>query len=199
MLTRALLRKAVALRAASRASGTSCLAIKRFSTEAADASAAANSGASLFSAVGRDIPLSVVSRQARRQARKLEKQPGAGGIGGAAAVKGVRTSSLPSKISFALLAGSVSGSVLWHFLLDEATKKSITDTLGATFLGDIYAFGATKVEELFRPFTEPSREKLLPVRSLACTLTREHCGRNGADWCALAHVCSGLANPASAC
>jgi import inner membrane translocase subunit TIM50 len=168
MLTRALLRNAVALRAASRAGAGSSrfalnrFALKRFSTaEAADASAAASSASSMLSAVGRDIPLTVVSRQARRQARNLEKQPGAG-VGGGAAVKGVRTSSLPSKISFALLAGSVSGSVLWHFLLSEATKKSITDTLGATFLGDIYAFGATKVEELFRPFTDPSREKLLP-------------------------------------
>lgn len=183
MLTRALLRKAVALRAASRTNGAgaSRLAIKRLSTEAADTSAVANSSSSLFSAVGRDIPLNVVSRQARRQARKLEKQPGAGGISDAATVKGVRTSSLPSKISFALLAGSVSGSVLWHFLLDEATKKSITDTLSATFLGDIYAFGATKVEELFRPFTEPSREKLLPVCPLPCALAKERCGRNGAD------------------
>lgn len=182
MLTRALLRKTVALRAANRTNGagTSRLAIKRLSTEAVDASAAANSSSSLFSAVGRDIPLNVVSRQARRQARKLEK-PGAGGTSGAAAAKGVRTSSLPSKISFAVLAGSVSGSVLWHFLLDEATKKSITDTLSATFLGDIYAFGATKVEELFRPFTDPSREKLLPVRSLPCALAKERCGRNGAD------------------
>lgn len=171
MLTRALLRKAVALRAASRTNGASRLAIKRFSTATtADASAAANISSSVFGAVGREIPLNVVSRQARRQARKAEKQPG---VGGAAAVKGVRTSSLPSKISFALLAGSVSGSVLWHFLLDEATKKSIKDTLGATFLGDIYGFGATKVEELFRPFTEPSREKLLPVRVLLCAFAKE--------------------------
>uniref|UniRef100_K3WIV8 Mitochondrial import inner membrane translocase subunit TIM50 n=1 Tax=Globisporangium ultimum (strain ATCC 200006 / CBS 805.95 / DAOM BR144) TaxID=431595 RepID=K3WIV8_GLOUD len=150
MLPRALLRNAVALRSTSR------LAIARFSSPATTTGASS----SVFSAVGRDVPLNVVSRQARRQARKLEKS--AGGLGSAPATKGVRTSSLPSKISFALLAGSVSGSVLWHFILDEATKKSITDILGATFLGDIYALAATKVEDLFRPFTDPSREKLLP-------------------------------------
>lgn len=164
MLTRALLWNAVALRAATTATtaGSSRLAVVRFSSASEGAAVDAATGGSVFSAVGREIPLNVVSRQARRQARQLEKQSGAGG---AAAAKGVRTSSLPSKISFALLAGSVSGSVLWHFILDDATKKSITDTLGATFLGDVYAFGATKVEELFRPFTDPSREKLLPVRN----------------------------------
>lgn len=136
----------------------------RFSTDATANAPSASGG--VFSAVGRDIPLLVVPRQARRQARMLDRAPGA--AGGAAAVKGVRTSSLPSKISFALLAGSVSGGVFWNFVLDEATKKSVTDVLGATFLGDIYAFGAAKVEELFRPFTEPSREKLLPVRHCMC-------------------------------
>ncbi|KAF1323950.1 Mitochondrial import inner membrane translocase subunit tim50, partial [Globisporangium splendens] len=155
MLPRALLRNAAALRSTSR------LAIARFSSASSEGTVVTTgSSSSVFSAVGRDVPLNVVSRQARRQARKLEKS--GGGLGSAPATKGVRTSSLPSKISFALLAGSVSGSVVWHFILDEATKKSITDTLSATFLGDIYAFAATKVEELFRPFTDPSREKLLP-------------------------------------
>lgn len=129
---------------------------RRFTT-----SSAVDSSSSVYAAVGRDVPLTAVARQARRQARLQAKQTADG------AVKGVRSSSLPSKVSFALLAGSVSGSVLWHFLLSDATKKSVADVLGATVLGDMYAFAATKVEELFRPFTDPSREKLLPVRCTA--------------------------------
>lgn len=130
----------------------------------AASSDAAASSSSVFAAVGRDVPFTAVARQARRQARQQAKRVGAGTD--TAAVKGVRSSSLPSKISFALLAGSVSGSVLWHFLLDDATKRSVSDALGATLLGDAYALAATKVEELFRPFTDPSREKLLPVGCL---------------------------------
>ncbi|GMF11892.1 unnamed protein product [Phytophthora lilii] len=41
-------------------------------------------------------------------------------------------------------------------------KTRITDALGATFLGDVYAFLAKKVEETVKPFTDPSRQKLLP-------------------------------------
>ncbi|CAI5735556.1 unnamed protein product [Peronospora destructor] len=107
--------------------------------------------------VGRDIPLKVVPRAERRAARQAAKHST-----DAAEHKVVRTSSLPARISFALLAGSISGSILWHFMLDDSIKFRIKETLGATFLGDVYAFVAKKVQETVKPFTDPSRQKLLP-------------------------------------
>ncbi|KAG6954196.1 hypothetical protein JG687_00011932 [Phytophthora cactorum] len=113
---------------------------------------------SVLAKVGRDIPLKVVPRAERRAARKAAKHS----TDAAAGHKVVRTSSLPARISFALLAGSISGSIVWNFLLDDNIKNRITETLGATFLGDIYAIVAKKVEETVKPFTDPSRQKLLP-------------------------------------
>ncbi|OWZ17252.1 Mitochondrial import inner membrane translocase subunit TIM50 [Phytophthora megakarya] len=114
--------------------------------------------AAVFAKVGRDVPLQVVSRAERRAARKAAKHS----TDAAAGHKVVRTSSLPARISFALLAGSISGSIVWHFLLDDGLKTRIKDTLGSTFLGDVYVVIAKKVEETVKPFTDPSRLKLLP-------------------------------------
>ncbi|CEG36520.1 mitochondrial import inner membrane translocase subunit tim50 [Plasmopara halstedii] len=113
---------------------------------------------SMFAKVGRDIPLRVIPRAERRAARQSTKHSVDTSVGH----KVVRTSSLPAKISFAVLAGSISGSILWHFVLDDKMKNRITDTLGSTFLGDIYTYIAKKVEEAVKPFTDPSRQKLLP-------------------------------------
>lgn len=158
MLVRVVLRCAAVN--AKRAAPTA-LAVRRLTTAAASEGAsatAAPSAETIFANIGRDIPLKVVPREARRQARKLAKKGGAGDV-----KHGVRTASLPSRISLAVLAGSITGSIVWHFVLDEGLKKSISDTLGATFLGDIYAFAGKKVEEVLKPWTDPSRAKLLPV------------------------------------
>ncbi|KAG2526174.1 hypothetical protein BBO99_00004202 [Phytophthora kernoviae] len=125
---------------------------------AVDASAAtsATEVSSVLSKVGRDIALKVVPRGERRALRKAAKHSTDG-----AEVKVVRTSSLPARISFALLASSISGSILWHFL-DDGIKSKVTGALSSTFLGDVYVFVAKKVEETVKPFTDPSRLKLLP-------------------------------------
>ncbi|CAI5723189.1 unnamed protein product [Hyaloperonospora brassicae] len=108
--------------------------------------------------VGRDTPLHVVPRAERRAARQAAAKHSTDGL----EHKVVRTSSLAARVSFALLAGSISGSILWHFVLDERLKTRIRETLRATFLGDVYVFVSKKVEETVKPFTDPSREKLLP-------------------------------------
>ncbi|RLN92725.1 hypothetical protein BBJ28_00017645 [Nothophytophthora sp. Chile5] len=153
MLVRVVLRCAArGVRAAPTASAGACRRLML----AAEASAP-TSASSVFAKVGRDNLLKVVPRAERRAVRQATKHSTDG-----AEAKVVRTSSLPARISMALLAGSISGSILWHFLLDEAIKSRISDMLGATFLGDAYGFVAKKVEETVKPFTDPSRQKLLP-------------------------------------
>ncbi|TDH71605.1 hypothetical protein CCR75_009010 [Bremia lactucae] len=149
------------LRNAQRGVGASAaMAASRQLVHLAEASvpSSVSKASSILSKVGRDIPLTVVPRAERRAARQAVKHSSDGGGGH----KIVRTSSLPAKISFALLAGSISGSIVWHFLLDDSIKSRVTDTLGATVLGDIYSFIAKKVETIVKPFTDPSRLKLLP-------------------------------------
>ncbi|RLN93775.1 hypothetical protein BBJ28_00015119, partial [Nothophytophthora sp. Chile5] len=156
MLVRVVLRCAArGVRAAPTASAGACRRLML----AAEASAptSASEIPSVFAKVGRDTPLKVVPRAERRAVRQATKHSTDG-----AEAKVVRTSSLPARISMALLAGSISGSILWHFLLDESIKSRISDMLGATFLGDAYGFVAKKVEETVKPFTDPSRQKLLP-------------------------------------
>ena len=121
-----------------------------FSSSSPSARVAAN--------VGRDTPLHVVPRAERRAARQAAAKHSTDSL----EHKVVRTSSLPARVSFALLAGGISGSILWHFVLDEQLKRRIRETLGATFLGDVYVFVSKKVEETVKPFTDPSRQKLLP-------------------------------------
>ncbi|KAG7396073.1 Mitochondrial import inner membrane translocase subunit TIM50 [Phytophthora boehmeriae] len=125
---------------------------------AAEASAptSATEASSVLSKVGRDIPLKVVPRAERRALRKAAKHSTDG-----AEAKVVRTSSLPARISFALLAGSISGGIVWHFL-DDSIKSKVKSALSSTPLGDVYVFVAKKVEETVKPFTDPSRLKLLP-------------------------------------
>ncbi|POM60366.1 Mitochondrial import inner membrane translocase subunit TIM50 [Phytophthora palmivora] len=132
-------------------------ACRRLMSAEVSAPSSVSEASSVFAKVGRDIPLKVVPRAERRAARKAAKHSSDAPTGH----KVVRTSSLPARISFALLAGSISGSILWHFL-DEGIKSNIKETLGATFLGDIYVVVAKKVEETVKPFTDPSRLKLLP-------------------------------------
>ncbi|KAJ0399010.1 hypothetical protein P43SY_008330 [Pythium insidiosum] len=132
------------------------LAVRRFLS-----TAAAGSDAAIAAKVGRDVPLKVVARDVRRQARLAQRRAG-GGSAAAGAATAVRTSSLPAKISMGLLVGSISGSVLWAFVLDDATKQQITDALSATPLGDLYEVVAKEVEEIVKPWTEPSKGKLLP-------------------------------------
>ncbi|KAK1930778.1 Mitochondrial import inner membrane translocase subunit TIM50 [Phytophthora citrophthora] len=148
------------LRNAQRMQAHAALGASRRLMLAAEASApsSASEASSIFAKVGRDVPLKVVPRAERRAVRKTVKHS----TDAAAGHKVVRTSSLPARISFALLAGSISGSILWHFILDDGIKERITGTLGSTFLGDIYAVVAKKVEETVKPFTDPSRQKLLP-------------------------------------
>lgn len=148
------------LRNAQRMQARAALGACRRLMLAAEASApsSVSETSSIFAKVGRDIPLKVVPRAERRAARKTAKHS----TDAAAGHKVVRTSSLPARISFALLAGSISGSILWHFMLDDSIKERITGALGSTFLGDIYAVVAKKVEETVKPFTDPSRQKLLP-------------------------------------
>uniref|UniRef100_A0AAV1UU70 Mitochondrial import inner membrane translocase subunit TIM50 n=1 Tax=Peronospora matthiolae TaxID=2874970 RepID=A0AAV1UU70_9STRA len=121
-------------------------------------SSSSSSSSRVTANVGRETPLHVVPRAERRAARQAAAKHSTDGI----EHKVVRTSSLPARVSFALLAGGISGSILWHFVLDEQLKRRIRETLGATFLGDVYAFVSTKVEETVKPFTDPSRQKLLP-------------------------------------
>ncbi|CAH0521174.1 unnamed protein product [Peronospora belbahrii] len=111
----------------------------------------------IFVKVGRNLPLKVVPRAERQAARDAAKHST-----NVLEHKVVRTSSLPARISLALLAGSISGSILWHFILDDRLKTRMKETLGATFLGDIYVFIAKKIQETVKPFTDPSRQKLLP-------------------------------------
>ncbi|POM64214.1 Mitochondrial import inner membrane translocase subunit TIM50 [Phytophthora palmivora] len=139
-----------------RASAAQGVCRRLMSTEVS-APSSVSEASSVFAKVGRDIPLKVVPRAERRAARKAAKHSSDAPTGH----KVVRTSSLPARISFALLAGSISGSILWHFM-DEGIKSNIKETLGATFLGDIYVVVAKKVEETVKPFTDPSRLKLLP-------------------------------------
>ncbi|KAI9915208.1 hypothetical protein PsorP6_007068 [Peronosclerospora sorghi] len=112
---------------------------------------------SMLAKVGRDIRLQVVPRAERQAARQAAKDST-----DAVRHKVVRTSSLPARMSYALLAGSISGSIVWHFMLDDSIKARVTETLRATFLGDMYVFMAKKVAEMAKPFTDPSRPKLLP-------------------------------------
>lgn len=138
------------------------LAVRRLATGAAgDASTAAtvSDAGSMLAAVGRDIPLKVVPREARRQARHLAKK------GTDAGQVGVRTASLPSRISLAVLGSGITGGIVWFFL-EEGVKSQIASSLDKTFLGDVYAFASKKIEEAMKPWTDPSRTKLLPVRRL---------------------------------
>jgi import inner membrane translocase subunit TIM50 len=134
-------------------------ASRRMATTAeTSASSAVSEASAVLAKVGRDVPLKVVSRNERRALRKAAKHSADAAAGHTV----VRTASLPARISFALLAGGIGGSVLWHFVLDDGTKNKITSALGATPLGDAYIFLAKKVEETVKPFTDPSRQKLLP-------------------------------------
>lgn len=135
------------------------------SAPSAAAEAAAPSAESIAAKVARDVPLTAVPRAARRQARQLARRGGQG-----AATHGVRTASLPSRVSLALLGGGITGSLVWHAVLDEDTKRAVADALGATPLGDAYAVVASKIEEAIKPWTDPSRTKLLPVRALVRTM-----------------------------
>ncbi|KAF4029343.1 NLI interacting factor-like phosphatase domain-containing protein [Phytophthora infestans] len=91
-----------------------------------------------------EATLFFVPRAERRAARKAAKHSADAATGH----KVVRT--------------SISGSIVWNFVLDDGIKSRVKETLGATFLGDIYAIIAKKVEETVKPFTDPSRQKLLP-------------------------------------
>ena len=154
MLTRLALRGALTARHASNAT------LRKFSASAEKP----------ITAIGSDVQLKVVSRSARRQAR-LNAKNGADGTATAAAGKVVRTSSLPTKISMGLLAGTFTGSFVWFVAMDDEMKQKTKDTLGSTFLGDIYQYLAKQIEEICRPFTDPAKDKLLPVRfSLLCGL-----------------------------
>jgi import inner membrane translocase subunit TIM50 len=50
----------------------------------------------------------------------------------------------------------------WNFYLTEATKSVIRTKLHDSFLGSVYDFIVAQIAEICRPFTQPSREKLLP-------------------------------------
>ncbi|TMW55667.1 hypothetical protein Poli38472_010549 [Pythium oligandrum] len=144
--------------AGQRVAMTSATALRRFASDASSVGSVSTvNSASMLAKVGRDVPLKVVPRDARRQARLAERRAGTAGK-----TTVVRTTSLPTKISLGLLVGSISGSIVWHFVLDDGVKNQIGDTLGATFLGDIYTFFANQIAELAKPYTEPSKEKLLP-------------------------------------
>lgn len=136
--------------------------LRRFASDAAStgvASAAkvgAPTGASIAAKVGRDIPLVAIPREARRQARLKARTAS----GGRPAV--VRTTSLPAKISAGVLVGSISGSIVWYYVLDDATRNSVKKALNATVLGDMYEFLAQKVADAAKPYTDPFKDKLLP-------------------------------------
>ncbi|OQR98453.1 mitochondrial import inner membrane translocase subunit TIM50 [Achlya hypogyna] len=50
----------------------------------------------------------------------------------------------------------------WHFYLSEATKTEIGQRVDESFVGSIVAWITAQIQEMARPFTKPSRDKLLP-------------------------------------
>ena len=110
MLTRLALRGALTTRRASNAT------LRKFSTIVEKT----------FAAVGRDVPLKVVSRNARRQAR-LNAKNGADGTATA-----VRVSSLPTKISMGLLAGTFADSFVWFVIMDDEQRQKTKEAFGSS-------------------------------------------------------------------
>lgn len=120
-------------------------------------------GKEIHRAIDRDIPLVVIPRQLRRQncaQSRNEAGNAKANIGG----QTVRTTSLPSKISLGLIVGSISGSIVWFYVLDDDVKTSVRHQLNQTPLGELYRYSADKIADWIRPITDPSRSKLLPVR-----------------------------------
>ena len=113
-------------------------------------------------AIDRDVPLVVVPRHLRQQICAQSRKE-VGNTEANAGAQTVRTTSLPSKISLGLIIGSISGSIVRFYLLDENVKTKVRHQLNQTPLGELYRFSAGKVAEWIRPITDPSRSKLLPV------------------------------------
>ncbi|CCI47206.1 unnamed protein product [Albugo candida] len=118
-------------------------------------------GKEIHRAIDRDIPLVVIPRQLRRQncaQSRNEAGNAKANIGG----QTVRTTSLPSKISLGLIVGSISGSIVWFYVLDDDVKTKVRHQLNQTPLGELYRYSADKIADWIRPITDPSRSKLLP-------------------------------------
>jgi hypothetical protein len=111
-----------------------------------------------FSSVGKDVPLVVVPRNIRREMRVKAKRGEA-----SMETKVVRTTSLPTKISAGILATGFTGVLIWYVVLDESKRNKTKEVLSTTFLGYIYQYAAETIEQLVKPYTDPSKEKLLPV------------------------------------
>ncbi|KAF0696263.1 Aste57867_12961 [Aphanomyces stellatus] len=100
--------------------------------------------------------LKEIPRDMRRQ---LRLQAEAANVGST-----IKTSRTPtSRIALrAFFLTSGMGVTAWNFYFDENTRSGIRGAVHGTFLGSIYDWLAVQIQEICRPFTEPSREKLLP-------------------------------------
>lgn len=104
-----------------------------------------------------------VSREVRREMRKrASSQPAISSP--ANVVTPAKEGTSPWPIFGRVMGlGSFAGAVTWFGLLDEDSKKNVTKSLSASFLGSTYRFVETQVQTIAKPFTDPSRDKLIPV------------------------------------
>ncbi|RHY88748.1 hypothetical protein DYB35_008402 [Aphanomyces astaci] len=91
--------------------------------------------------------------------RKLRQQAEAANEGST-----IKTSRTPvSRVALRLfLLTSGAGIAGWNFYLEESVRATVRETVHSTFLGTAYDWLVVQIKEICRPFTEPSRDKLLP-------------------------------------
>ncbi|RHY35466.1 hypothetical protein DYB32_000064 [Aphanomyces invadans] len=95
----------------------------------------------------------------RDMRRKLRQQAEAANEG--STVKTSRTSA--SRIALRLFLLTTGASIAgWNFYLKESVRAPVRDAVHSTFLGNVYDWILAQIKEICRPFTEPSRDKLLP-------------------------------------
>ncbi|ETV87728.1 hypothetical protein H257_01202 [Aphanomyces astaci] len=95
----------------------------------------------------------------RDMRRKLRQQAEAANEGST-----IKTSRTPvSRVALRLfLLTSGAGIAGWNFYLEESVRATVRETVHSTFLGTAYDWLVVQIKEICRPFTEPSRDKLLP-------------------------------------
>lgn len=69
--------------------------------------------------------------------------------------------SIAAKASYGVLITGTAGVVAW-LAMDDEKKKQVTTALKNSPLGDLYEWFGAQVAQVAKPFTDPSRDKLLP-------------------------------------
>ncbi|CAK4134379.1 unnamed protein product [Aphanomyces euteiches] len=100
--------------------------------------------------------LKEIPRDVRRQLRLKAEAANAGST-----IKTNRTPASRIALRVGLLTTGLS-IVGWNFYLEESIRAQVRETLHSTPLGWFYDWLVMQIKEICRPFTEPSREKLLP-------------------------------------